>query len=225
MLRSRRNGLCLAAARCAEQRHGLAVHQGGILGNGPTIPDAHGHIDGFARGDHQIGDRCAAVQREISGILARRPETDVDVQAPVAGFEPAWSKTSGFRIRRNAELCDTGKVCKAADRTMLFARFEPRKRTPQVPRRLRPHVDSEDFLDPDELAPAPTPEIDPDALQYKEACQGCGVHLSWIDPCTICIHECTWCLECTEAHGGVCPNCSGELKRRPKRTQPVKPIK
>ena len=101
---------------------------------------------------------------------------------------------------------------------VLFAAFE---RAPQDAPWLRLAVDAEDFLDPDELRP-PAPAMDPDALAYKEACDGCGVHLSWIDACTICTHECTWCLECTELHGGVCPNCSGELRRRPKRTQPTK---
>lgn len=112
--------------------------------------------------------------------------------------------------------------CRPAHPGGLFARFE---RTAQDPQQPGPRVDAEDFLDPDELAEPPAPAVDPDTLQYKEACDGCGVHLSWIDPCTICSYECTWCMECTEANGSVCPNCSGELSRRPKRTQPVKPIK
>ena len=102
---------------------------------------------------------------------------------------------------------------------------EPPTDRPYFPLSRSPRaVDAEDFLDPDELAAldAPAPGMDPDLLQYKEACDGCGVHLSWIDACSICTHECTWCPECTELHGGVCPNCSGELRRRPRRTQPVK---
>ena len=32
----------------------------------------------------------------------------------------------------------------------------------------------------------------------------------------ICTFECTFCAECAEARfGGVCPNCGGELVRRP----------
>lgn len=88
-------------------------------------------------------------------------------------------------------------------------------------------MDADEFLDSDELEalarrPPAAGAIDPDSLAYKEACDGCAVHLSWIDPAFICTHECTWCVECHAGFGGVCPNCSGELVRRPKRTQPVK---
>ncbi|WEX85912.1 DUF1272 domain-containing protein [Sinorhizobium garamanticum] len=32
----------------------------------------------------------------------------------------------------------------------------------------------------------------------------------------ICTFECTFCAECAEASlAGICPNCSGELVRRP----------
>jgi hypothetical protein len=34
----------------------------------------------------------------------------------------------------------------------------------------------------------------------------------------ICSFECTFCADCaTDTLGGVCPNCSGELVRRPVR--------
>ncbi|WP_331371963.1 DUF1272 domain-containing protein [Sinorhizobium chiapasense] len=34
----------------------------------------------------------------------------------------------------------------------------------------------------------------------------------------ICTFECTFCADCAEARlGGICPNCSGELVRRPVR--------
>ncbi|PDT84615.1 DUF1272 domain-containing protein [Sinorhizobium sp. BJ1] len=34
----------------------------------------------------------------------------------------------------------------------------------------------------------------------------------------ICTFECTFCADCAEAKlGGICPNCSGELVRRPVR--------
>ncbi|RWX78883.1 DUF1272 domain-containing protein [Neorhizobium lilium] len=34
----------------------------------------------------------------------------------------------------------------------------------------------------------------------------------------ICTFECTYCVECaTGALNGICPNCSGELVRRPVR--------
>jgi hypothetical protein len=32
----------------------------------------------------------------------------------------------------------------------------------------------------------------------------------------ICTYECTFCADCAEGHfGGICPNCGGELVRRP----------
>lgn len=61
--------------------------------------------------------------------------------------------------------------------------------------------------------------LDPLDMAWKEACDGCQAHISWIDPCTVCDQECTWCMECTEEHAWVCPNCSGELRKRMKRTQ------
>jgi hypothetical protein len=34
----------------------------------------------------------------------------------------------------------------------------------------------------------------------------------------ICTFECTFCADCAEAKlGGICPNCGGELARRPVR--------
>jgi hypothetical protein len=34
----------------------------------------------------------------------------------------------------------------------------------------------------------------------------------------ICTYECTFCADCAErVLGGVCPNCGGELVRRPRR--------
>ncbi|WP_235715062.1 DUF1272 domain-containing protein [Halalkalibacter akibai] len=32
----------------------------------------------------------------------------------------------------------------------------------------------------------------------------------------ICTHECTFCEPCTEKMSHICPNCGGELVRRPK---------
>ncbi|WP_370584686.1 DUF1272 domain-containing protein [Oculatella sp. LEGE 06141] len=33
----------------------------------------------------------------------------------------------------------------------------------------------------------------------------------------ICSYECTFCDHCTTAMNAICPNCSGELVRRPRR--------
>ncbi len=88
-------------------------------------------------------------------------------------------------------------------------------------------MDAEDFLDPDELEamrgrPKPVAGgIDVDSLEYKDACEACSNPLTWIDPAYICTFECTWCPDCAEAQGMVCPNCSGELVLRPRRTQKI----
>lgn len=34
----------------------------------------------------------------------------------------------------------------------------------------------------------------------------------------ICSYECTFCSRCTEEMSSICPNCGGELIRRPRRT-------
>ncbi|WP_028240974.1 DUF1272 domain-containing protein [Stutzerimonas azotifigens] len=52
-------------------------------------------------------------------------------------------------------------------------------------------------------------------LLMKPRCEGCGCdlppdsHLA-----TICSYECTFCDRCA-ARLGACPNCGGELVRRP----------
>ena len=33
----------------------------------------------------------------------------------------------------------------------------------------------------------------------------------------ICSYECTFCATCANALNGICPNCHGELVRRPRR--------
>ncbi len=54
-------------------------------------------------------------------------------------------------------------------------------------------------------------------LEMKAACEKCAGALGWQDSCYICSHECTWCPDCAEAMGRVCPNCGGELCPRPRR--------
>ena len=54
-------------------------------------------------------------------------------------------------------------------------------------------------------------------LQLRPSCECCDRDLP---PDTlearICSYECTFCAECAEAVlGDVCPNCGGELVRRP----------
>src|SRR5438477_1857963 len=54
-------------------------------------------------------------------------------------------------------------------------------------------------------------------LEMKEACEKCGRRLSPADEAYICVYECTFCAACAEAITAICPNCGGELVRRPRR--------
>ena len=55
------------------------------------------------------------------------------------------------------------------------------------------------------------------SLEMKSACEKCGRNLEATDEAHICSYECTFCSECTEAMSATCPNCGGELVRRPRR--------
>ena len=54
-------------------------------------------------------------------------------------------------------------------------------------------------------------------LEMKTACERCGVLLVARDEAYICSYECTFCVDCARQMNAVCPNCSGELVRRPRR--------
>ena len=57
------------------------------------------------------------------------------------------------------------------------------------------------------------------ALEMRAVCERCGAALSADGPARICSFECTFCEKCASGLlGGVCPNCSGELVRRPRRS-------
>ena len=56
-------------------------------------------------------------------------------------------------------------------------------------------------------------------LQLRPNCECCNVDLppDSINAC-ICTFECTFCSDCAENRlSGKCPNCGGELVRRPRR--------
>jgi hypothetical protein len=55
-------------------------------------------------------------------------------------------------------------------------------------------------------------------LEMREECERCGAALAADGEAYICSHECTFCRDCTAELGEVCPNCRGELVRRPRRT-------
>jgi hypothetical protein len=56
-------------------------------------------------------------------------------------------------------------------------------------------------------------------LQMKPHCERCNVDLPpQSSQAMICSFECTFCADCAGSHlHGVCPNCGGELLRRPLR--------
>ncbi len=54
------------------------------------------------------------------------------------------------------------------------------------------------------------------ALEMRKVCERCGASLAPSDEAYICTFECTFCPTCTHEMESVCPNCSGELVRRPR---------
>jgi hypothetical protein len=58
------------------------------------------------------------------------------------------------------------------------------------------------------------------ALELHPACERCGTPLPpESEDARICSFECTFCAPCAEELG-ACPNCGGELVRRPRRVAP-----
>lgn len=55
------------------------------------------------------------------------------------------------------------------------------------------------------------------ALEMRAQCERCKAPLGAQDLAFICSYECTFCPECSKSMGQVCPNCRGELLRRPRR--------
>jgi len=54
------------------------------------------------------------------------------------------------------------------------------------------------------------------AMEMKKECEKCGRTLAAEDEAYICTFECTFCGECSTALNSICPNCGGELVRRPR---------
>jgi uncharacterized protein len=55
------------------------------------------------------------------------------------------------------------------------------------------------------------------ALEMKKECEKCGRAVPAEGEAFICSYECTFCKSCTDQMNAVCPNCGGELVRRPRR--------
>ena len=55
------------------------------------------------------------------------------------------------------------------------------------------------------------------SLELRGSCERCNTAVAPDGEAYICSYECTFCVECVEALEHVCPNCGGELVRRPRR--------
>jgi hypothetical protein len=69
------------------------------------------------------------------------------------------------------------------------------------------------------LLQAPLPADTGHVLELRPNCECCDRDLDPASPdVLICTYECTWCRDCAEnVLHGICPNCGGELVRRPVR--------
>lgn len=58
-----------------------------------------------------------------------------------------------------------------------------------------------------------------DGFGNEKKCERCNSLLNDHSTAYICVHECTFCEPCTDNMKQICPNCIGELVRRPKKLQ------
>jgi hypothetical protein len=57
-------------------------------------------------------------------------------------------------------------------------------------------------------------------LEMRDKCERCERPLAMDSgEAHICSFECTFCAPCSDAMGGLCPNCGGELRQRPRRVK------
>jgi hypothetical protein len=54
------------------------------------------------------------------------------------------------------------------------------------------------------------------ALEMKDRCEKCEKALDMDATAFICVYECTFCADCAAQMQKVCPNCGGELVKRPR---------
>src|SRR5688572_1952847 len=55
------------------------------------------------------------------------------------------------------------------------------------------------------------------ALEMRATCERCDKALGLDAEAHICSYECTFCPACSAGMAHTCPNCGGELSRRPRR--------
>jgi hypothetical protein len=58
-------------------------------------------------------------------------------------------------------------------------------------------------------------------LKMKASCERCQGGLEQTGLAYICSFECTFCEPCCRGMNAVCPNCGGELVKRPTRARTV----
>lgn len=61
------------------------------------------------------------------------------------------------------------------------------------------------------------PSLVPACMEMRTRCETCGQSLPPEGIAYICSYECTYCPTCAQQHESRCPNCQGELVRRPRR--------
>ncbi len=59
------------------------------------------------------------------------------------------------------------------------------------------------------------------ALEMRANCERCQAPLGHEEVAYCCSYECTFCEACTSAMMQRCPNCGGEVVRRPRRLPPA----
>ena len=57
----------------------------------------------------------------------------------------------------------------------------------------------------------------PMSLEMRARCERCGAEVHPGGDAYICTYECTFCASCAATLAHICPNCRGELVRRPRR--------
>lgn len=57
----------------------------------------------------------------------------------------------------------------------------------------------------------------------RPTCERCAASLDTAGEAYVCSYECTFCRACRDALAGVCPNCGGELLKRPRRGVKAEP--
>lgn len=55
-------------------------------------------------------------------------------------------------------------------------------------------------------------------LEMRDHCEKCDASTGFEEAAYICSYECTFCEPCATEMSRVCPNCAGQLVKRPKRS-------